>query len=118
MNTFRFINFPVYQSAKTLYKKILVLTEEIKNYSFKDQIQRASLSVVLNIAEGSAKKSDKDFARFIQTSLGSISEVVACLDILREVKSTKSKNCDVLISEYEEVAKQLGGFIKKLHSDG
>ena len=115
METFRFLNFPVYQQTKNLYKKILLVTGEINNKSFKDQLQRASLSVILNIAEGSAKKSDKDFARFLQTSLGSINEVVACLDILKEVKPLKLKHYQSLILEYEEVAKQLGGFIKKLY---
>lgn len=80
--TFRFMDFPVYVDAMTFYKDILVVTEKVTIYSLKDQIRRASLSIVLNIAEGSAKKSDKDFARFLENSIGSSNEVAACLNIL------------------------------------
>ncbi len=66
MKTFRFFDFKAYKDAKTFHQEILILSKDIKSYSFKDQIERAALSVVLNIAEGSARKSDKEFARFFR----------------------------------------------------
>ena len=65
MEIFRFLQFKVYQDSKKYFKKILIISERIKNYAFKDQIRRASLSIILNIAEGSSKKSDIEFARFL-----------------------------------------------------
>ena len=65
MDTFRFLIFPVYQEAKRLYCIITKATDKNKNFPIKNQIERASLSVILNIAEGSAKKSDKEFARYL-----------------------------------------------------
>ena len=75
------------------------------------------MSVILNIAEGSAKKSDKEFARFLEISIGSVNEVVACLDIMRELKKINLKEYERLMLQSEELVKQLGGFIKKLKTD-
>ncbi|OGY44859.1 MAG: hypothetical protein A2729_05570 [Candidatus Buchananbacteria bacterium RIFCSPHIGHO2_01_FULL_39_14] len=80
----------------------------------KEQLRRATLSIVLNIVEGSARQSDKEFFRFIQLSLGSASEVVACLDVMHSADLINRKNFDEMMLECEEIAKQLGGFSKKL----
>ena len=48
----------------------------------KDQLDRASTSIALNIAEGNGKFSTKDRARFLQMALGSALECAACLDVL------------------------------------
>jgi len=114
METFRFLKFKVYSDAKNYFKKIIIISERINNYSFKDQVRRATLSIILNIAEGSSKKSDIEFARFLEISIGSLNEVVACLDILKELKKVSETEYSELIKMSEELAKQLGGFIKKL----
>jgi four helix bundle protein len=114
MKTFRFLEFKVYKDAKEYFKSILLISERIKNYSFRDQIRRASLSIMLNIAEGSAKKSDIEFARFLEISIGSLNEVVACIDIMKELKKIDAIEHNNIMIKSEELAKQLGGFIKKL----
>ena len=114
--TFRFKSFSVYNDSRFFYQKIIILADKIKIYSLRDQILRASLSIVLNIAEGSAKKSDKDFARFLEHSIGSINEVVACLDVLLDLKIIEKDSHSQFITEAEKITKQLGGFIKKLRS--
>ena len=117
MKTFRFLDFPVYLQAKKFYKIVITLCDRInKNYSLKDQLSRAALSVILNIAEGSAKKSDREFARFLETSIASMNEVVACLDIMCSLDLISEELNKKLVSESESIIKQLGGFIKKLHS--
>jgi len=114
METFRFLQFKVYKDSKEYFKKILIISERVQNYSFKDQIRRAALSIILNIAEGSAKKSDTDFARFLEITIGSLNEVVACVDIMKEMKKISDKEYIEILQESEDLAKQLGGFIKKL----
>ncbi len=115
MSLFRFFDFKVYADAKALYQEVLAVTEKLKNNSLKDQAQRSSLSVVLNIAEGSAKKSDKDFSRFLGISIGSVNELVACLNLMYGLSFLDKESYIKLFKQAEEVAKQLGGFIKKLN---
>jgi four helix bundle protein len=114
MKTFRFLDFSVYIKSKILYSKILDCTASLQVFTLKDQARRACLSIILNIAEGSAKKSDKDFARFLQISLGSINELYACIDIMKENKLIDLKLSKLLEVECADIAKELGGFTKKL----
>lgn len=79
-----------------------------------DQMRRSCLSVILNLAEGSVKKSDKEFNRFIKISLGSINELVACLDVSLEAKLINERKFNDLKSRSLEIANQLGGFSKFL----
>lgn len=74
MKTFR-----TYQLAKELYQESQVLTMK---GAMKDQFDRAILSVVLNISEGSAKPTAKDRKKFYFIALGSLREVQSILDLI------------------------------------
>jgi len=69
-------NFRTYDLAVELFRDCQRLKLRAP---FKDQFERASLSVVLNLAEGSAKPSAKDRARFYSIALGSLRETQAIL---------------------------------------
>ena len=116
MSTFRFLEYPVYIRARELHKSITDLADSLSNRQLRDQLGRASLSIALNIAEGSAKKSSRDFARYIQVSLGSLNEVVACLDILQSSGLLEPKAYLTYENDCQEVARQLGGLMKKLYA--
>ena len=90
--------FKTYQLAKQFYHKSndLKLREPMRN-----QFQRASLSIVLNLAEGSAKPTAKDRRKFYRIAFGSLREVQAILDIVNHVE---------LIKE----ADKLGAYLYKL----
>lgn len=117
MKLFRFLDWKVYKDSKLLYSEILKLE---KNFSYDiklslgAQILRSSLSVSLNIAEGSAKHSDKDFNRFLNTALGSLNETVANLDILRDNSLITEQEFDQLTELAISITRQLGGLKKKL----
>ncbi len=64
-----------WQKAKDLSVAIYRLFETRKDFGFKDQIQRASVSVMNNIAEGFERKGDKEFAYFLYIAKGSYGEV-------------------------------------------
>ncbi len=113
MKTFRFRDFKVYQEAKKFRQEVNKIAKRLSAEQA-SQLRRAALSVVLNIAEGSAKKSDKDFSRFLENALGSVSEVVACLDCALDDGAISQAEFENLVSRGENIAKQLGGFVKKL----
>jgi len=79
-------------------------------------MKRAALSIILNIAEGSAKKSDKEFAKFLEISIASANEVASCIDIMYELGRVSEIEYNKLINELESIIKQLGGFIKNLRN--
>ena len=59
----------------------------------KDQLERASLSVILNVAEGAGRRSRKDKARHYTYARGSATEVAACFDVLRIRKLAPASEC-------------------------
>lgn len=115
---FRFRQFKIYQDARELHKEVNQVVSNFPRQFFylSDQTKRASLSVMLNIAEGSSRQSDKDFNRFIAMSLGSVDEVIACLEITLDEKLITNKKFTELETRYEILSKQLGSFSKKLKS--
>ncbi|KKQ53884.1 MAG: S23 ribosomal protein [Candidatus Woesebacteria bacterium GW2011_GWC1_38_13] len=118
MRTFRYLDFTVYKESKVYYRKCISITRNFSRiyWELKDQLLRAALSVCLNIAEGSAKYSDKDFKRYLENSLGSINECFACIDIAFENELISNEDFLILKTMSESVAKQLGGLIKKLRN--
>ena len=82
--------------------------------SIRLQLERASASIPLNIAEGNAKSSKKDRARFWQIALGSTLECAAILDVLVVRKIRKTDEIVEGKEELERVAAMLIGLLKRL----
>ena len=118
METFRFLKFPVYQESKLFYRSCYTLVHGFTRefWELGDQLRRAALSVCLNIAEGSAKYSDKDFHRYLENALGSINESLACLDIATDIGIISKRDFEKLYQQAFSICKQLGGLSKKLRS--
>ncbi len=116
--TFRFLKFKVYQDAKEFYRQVVKMTKDFpqKFWELGDQMRRSSLSVILNIAEGSGKDSDREFNRYLNNSLGSINETAAGIDVSCESKLISNSHKNELLEEAKHIADQLGGFSKKLKS--
>ena len=116
--TFRFLDFQVYQDSKRFYREIVHITRKFPReyWELGDQIRRSSLSICLNIAEGSGKSSDKEFNRYLNNSLGSVNETAAGIDIAYEQNLITKEISDSLLTKAKEIADQLGGFSKKLKS--
>ncbi len=71
----RFEDLRIWREARTLVKEIYEDTRGNKDWGFRDQLQRAGVSVMNNIAEGFEKSSDIEFARFLDIAKGSAGEV-------------------------------------------
>lgn len=82
----RFEDILVWKKSKDLTVLIYKTFSETKDYSFKDQIQRASVSIMNNNAEGFERKSNNEFKYFLYISKGSSGEVRSMLQLAFELK--------------------------------
>lgn len=109
---FDFEKLDVYKKAKNLNKEILKLVRGNKIDSYlKDQLKRASTSIVLNIAEGSGKFSKADKRNFYTTARGSTYECVSLLELFHEDAIITKEIFDELYGRHEELSKMLLGLI-------
>lgn len=83
----------------------------LKDFSYKDQICRAAVSVSNNIAEGFDRNSNKEFVRFLFIARGSNSEVKSMIYLGQKLNYINQPQFNEAISKCNEVGKTLNGFI-------
>ena len=115
---FDFENLEVYRKAKffnsTVSKTVLKLSS-LDNVT-KNQLKRASLSIVLNIAEGTSRFSKPDRKNFCVVARGSAFECVAIFDVLKDEEQLATEEFQKLYSLSEEISKMLFAMIRNLES--
>lgn len=110
---FKFETLKIWQEAVKFANEAYSLTKEFPNreqFGLISQLNRAAVSVSLNIAEGTSRNSNIDFSRFIQIAIGSAYEVVTILYIALEQKYITKSKFDTFYSKCEELSKMLHGF--------
>lgn len=116
-NARNFRTYKVWQDAVAYATNIYKVTGEMPWFEKKglcDQLQRAAVSISSNIAEGSAKPSNAEFAKFLDTALGSSYEVETQLLIAKNVGYISEELHSSLFTSLQEIEKQLAGFIRTL----
>jgi four helix bundle protein len=114
---FDFERLKVYEMGLDFVRKIFNITKDLpRDYQFSvgDQMRRAALSIVNNIAEGSGKLSKKEKARFYQTSLNSARECIPMLTILNREKVISGSNYENLRESCIYICNMLGKLISVL----
>lgn len=118
MNTARnFRNYKVWQDAVSYSATIYKVTDTMPWFEKKglcDQLQRAVVSISSNIAEGSAKPSNADFAHYLDMALGSSYEVETQLLISNKIGYIDNDNYQNLLNGIVEIERQLAGLIRSL----
>ncbi len=104
-----------HQVTLSIYEVTKKFPQEEK-FSLISQIRRAAISAPTNIAEGCGKSSDKDFANFLQISLGSIHEVEYLLLLSFDLGYIEKDRFDLLTKEIGEVKAMLISLIRKVRS--
>lgn len=110
----RFEDILSWQKAKEL---TLIVYREFANccdFGFKDQIQRASVSIMNNIAEGFERKSNNEFKQFLYIAKGSCGEVRSMLYLANELKYLSAETGNKLFQLCLEISKLISGLIKTL----
>src|SRR4030042_5552441 len=74
-----------------------------ETFGLSSQIKRAAMSVPLNIAEGTGRKTPKDFANFLRNALGSVLEVLTCGEIALQEKFIDQSELKELEEKVEEI---------------
>ena len=114
---FRFEKLEVWQRAIEFANHVYDASSGFpadERYGMTSQIRRAAVSVSSNIAEGSGRASDNEFARFLEISYGSLMEVVSQARIALLRTFLKSESHGVLYQQAEELARMLSGLRSSL----
>lgn len=109
----------IWEKGIELVKAVYTLTKKLpseEKYGMISQLTRSAVSIPANIAEGSSRNSDKDYARFIQIALGSAFESQTYLVLIKEMNWIKIEEIEVAEILLEEEIKMLHSFLKKLNS--
>jgi four helix bundle protein len=112
---FSFEKFPVYLLSEELFNQFEVIqANPTVSRVIKDQLLRASSSIVLNIAEGSGKHSRLEKKNFYVISRGSVQECVAILRLMKLQKNISDSDFDKWYEDLTNVSKMLSGLINKM----
>jgi len=115
----RFEEIQSWQRARELNRQIYEITKDAhfsKDFSLRDQIRRAAVSIMANIAEGFGRKSKKEFANFLNMAHGSAAEVQCHLYIALDQNYINRKEFEELYGRVEEVSKMIQGFMNYLNN--
>ena len=113
----RFEDLRVWQDSHKMVRTIYKLTEPINDWGFKDQIRRAAVSVMNNIAEGSESGSDANFIKFLHIAKGSCGEVRSMLYLITDLFQVDSSTVSTLKNDCERIAANIHSLVAYL-TDG
>ena len=115
MRNFR--NYKIYQDAMEIAKMTYIVTGAFPKseiYALSAQLNRAAVSIASNIAEGASRDSEKDFAHFLEISLGSSFEVETQLVIAKDLGYNKEGIISGLLDKIQRIEKQINQLIRKI----
>lgn len=115
-----FKKLEIWKRAVDLVTEIYVLTcdypkEEV--FGLTAQTRRAATSIPLNISEGSAKSSNKDFCRFLEMAIGSSFELETALIIAHNLKYIQINNLEEKQNKINELQRMINGFKDSLDKE-
>ena len=115
----RFEDIEAWQKARELTKAIYALSNDgqfARDFGLRDQVRRASVSIMSNIAEGFGRGGNKEFIQFLSTAKGSTSEVQAQLYVALDAGYINQDQFQKLYSETEATARMIAGLLRYLQN--
>lgn len=110
----RFEDIEAWQAARELTKRIYAASnrgEFARDFGLKDQMRRAAVSIVSNIAEGFESRSDKLFADYLGRASGSAGELRAQIYVAMDVSYMDTQEANDLIKLCEKCSGQISNFM-------
>ena len=122
MSTFkRFEDIAAWQRARVLTKEVYRLTSQkefSRDFALKDQIRRASVSIMSNIAEGFERSGTGEFTYFLSTAKGSAGEVRSQLYVALDQAYITADDFSLLSLTVTEISKMVAGLMDYLKNSG
>ena len=118
MGGYRFENLEVWKLAREFVKVIYTITKDFPKdemFGLTSQMRRASLSILLNITEGSDRKSDKEFIRFLRIAYTSMEEVIAACYVSLDQKYISQERFNFIYKSSNVLGKKINALIKYLN---
>jgi len=115
--SFMFEELNVYKKAMEFVTRIFAFSGSIRiarNRKLIDQIQRAALSIPLNIAEGNGRIHVREKKQYFYTARGSLLECVPILQISKKINLLDEKKYEELYSLADEIGRMLNGLIRSV----
>ena len=117
MNVSSYKDLKVWQKAMNLVEEVYRLTANFPReelYGLVSQLNRAAVSVPSNLAEGSSRRSTKEYLRFVRISLGSVAELETQVELAKRLKFITELQQNILTNLLDEVGRMLNGLDKAL----
>jgi len=117
----RFEDIEAWKRSRLLTRKVYDCTKQRgfdKDFGLKDQIRRASVSTMSNIAEGFERGGNQEFLQFLATAKGSSGEVRAQLYVALDQGYITQQQFDDMYRDAESISKMVGGFMGYLKKSG
>lgn len=117
MKNFR--DLQIWQRSHKLTLEVYRITHEFPKselYGLVSQMRRSSSSIPTNIAEGSGRNTEKDFARFLDNAMGSASELEYQLILACDLEYVPRETYQITNTELIEIKRMLNAFIQKLRA--
>ena len=115
---YRFERLDIWKLSRQFVNVIYTISgdfPESERFGLTSQLQRAALSIMLNIAEGSDRGSDKEFIRFLRISLSSLHEVVSGLYVAQDLDYISEERFTYVYNGSHMLAKKIHAFIRTLN---
>ena len=115
----KFEDLKCWQESRILARMVFKITENgqlSKNFGLKDQIQRAGVSVMNNIAEGFTRHNNKEFRRYLTIAQSSNAEVLSMLYLLDDIGFAKKEDIENLRIQANKTRHMILAMIKYLNS--
>ena len=109
-----FEDLQVWQRSMDLAEQVYRATDGLRRFGLKDQIERSSLSIPSNIAEGQERHSPKEFARFLRIAKGSCGELRTQLMLAERIGVFNDVDLPIMIRETREISAMLRGLIRSV----
>jgi|SRR3989338_2294999 len=110
----KFEDIIAWEKGKELTLIVYNVFKTCKDFGFKNQIERASVSIMNNIAEGFERRTNKELKNFLFIAKGSTGETRSMLNLGLELKYISEKDFKIMYNLSTEISRLLSGFIKSL----